>query len=43
MSDATTGAPEPRVVEAGRGVGWWGDTWALFIRSAEHLFRMGKK
>ena len=34
MSDATTGAPEPRVVEAGRGVGWWGDTWALFTRSA---------
>lgn len=34
MSDATTGAPEPRVVDAGRGVGWWGDTWALFTRSA---------
>ena len=34
MSDATTGAPEPRVVDAGRGVGWWGDTWALFTRRA---------
>ena len=34
MSDATTGAPEPRIVDAGRGVGWWGDTWALFTRSA---------
>ena len=29
-----SGAPEPRTVDADRGLGWWTDAWALFMRSA---------
>jgi uncharacterized membrane protein len=34
MDETTIGAPQPRVVDAGRGVGWWTDGWALFTKSA---------
>lgn len=27
-------APQARTVDAGRGLGWWTDAWALFMRSA---------
>jgi hypothetical protein len=33
-SGAIGGLPEPRRVDAGRGVGWWTEAWPLFTRSA---------
>ncbi|HEX6361763.1 MAG TPA: BPSS1780 family membrane protein, partial [Albitalea sp.] len=33
MDETTIGAPQPRVVDAGRGVGWWTDGWALFTKN----------
>ena len=29
-----TSAPVPRAVEAGQGIAWWTDGWALFVKSA---------
>jgi hypothetical protein len=30
----TTPTPlEPRSVDAGRGIAWWGEAWALFARN----------
>lgn len=34
MEEATKGATEPRVVDAGRGVAWWSEAWALFTKNA---------
>jgi len=34
MELSTGGAPEPRAVDAGRGINWWTDGWALFTRNA---------
>lgn len=34
MDEATTGGVEARAVDAGRGVSWWTDAWALFTKSA---------
>jgi len=31
--DTTTTAPEPRGVDAGRGVNWWTDAWTLFMKN----------
>jgi len=31
--DSTTTAPAPRGVDAGRGVSWWTDAWALFMKN----------
>lgn len=31
--DSTTTAPVPRAVDAGRGVNWWSDAWALFMKN----------
>jgi uncharacterized membrane protein len=31
---ASTPGPEPRTVDAGRGIAWWTDAWALFVKSA---------
>jgi len=31
--DSTTTAPVPRGVDAGRGVNWWTDAWALFMKN----------
>jgi uncharacterized membrane protein len=31
--DSTTTAPAPRGVDAGRGVNWWTDAWALFMKN----------
>jgi len=33
MEQGFTGVGEPRSVEAGRGVGWWTDGWALFLKN----------
>ena len=32
--DAGNAGSEPRTVDADRGLGWWTDAWALFMRSA---------
>lgn len=32
--DAGSSGAEPRTVDADRGLGWWTDAWALFMRSA---------
>lgn len=34
MNEAAVGGTEPRSVDAGRGLGWWGDAWALFTKNA---------
>jgi len=34
MAEATKAAVEPRSVDAGRGISWWTDAWALFTKSA---------
>lgn len=31
--EAVTAAPEPRSVDAGRGITWWSDSWALFTKN----------
>lgn len=31
--DSTMTAPEPRTVDAGRGVNWWTDAWTLFMKN----------
>jgi len=33
MSEAMIGSSQPRTVDAGRGVGWWADGWALFMKN----------
>ena len=33
MDDGTRGMPQVRVVEGGRGVGWWADAWAHFMKN----------
>lgn len=33
MDSTTPTAAEPRTVEAGRGVNWWTDAWALFMKN----------
>ena len=30
---AEAGSVEPRVVQAGRGVSWWSEAWALFVKA----------
>jgi uncharacterized membrane protein len=34
MESATYGAMQARTVDAGRGVSWWSEGWALFIKNA---------
>ncbi|HSW06705.1 BPSS1780 family membrane protein [Aquabacterium sp.] len=34
MESATYGATQARSVDAGRGVSWWGEGWALFMKNA---------
>lgn len=34
MAEPTAAPPEPRTVDAGRGIAWWTDAWALFAKSA---------
>ncbi|HEU0204458.1 MAG TPA: BPSS1780 family membrane protein [Burkholderiaceae bacterium] len=34
MNEAAMGGAEPRSVDAGRGLSWWTDAWALFTKSA---------
>lgn len=34
MTEATMREMEPRSVDSGRGLGWWADGWALFMKSA---------
>jgi uncharacterized membrane protein len=34
MAEASLARIEPRSVDAGRGIGWWSDGWALFTRAA---------
>ena len=34
MTETSTGRPEPNGVDAGHGVAWWRDAWALFTRQA---------
>ena len=33
MEEAMKAAVEPRSVDAGRGINWWTDAWALFVKS----------
>jgi uncharacterized membrane protein len=33
-ADAGLGAPEPRMVDAGRGASWWSEGWRLFVPGA---------
>jgi uncharacterized membrane protein len=33
MESISGGGTQPRVVEAGRGLGWWTDAWTLFMRN----------
>lgn len=33
MEEAARGAAEPRGVEAGRGINWWSEAWALFMKN----------
>lgn len=37
----TTTAPQPRTVDAGRGVSWWGEAWTLFMRNPGMWLVMG--
>ena len=39
--DSLTTAASPRSVDAGRGVGWWQDAWALFMKNAGMWLVMG--
>lgn len=41
MDNAMTTAPTPRSVDAGRGLGWWTDAWALFMKNAGMWIVMG--
>jgi hypothetical protein len=42
MKKLTTNAgPQPRTVDAGRGVSWWGDAWTLFLRNPGMWVVMG--
>jgi uncharacterized membrane protein len=34
MNTASTASIEPRSVDAGRGISWWSEGWALFMRNA---------
>lgn len=34
METVAAGTPQPHIVEAGRGLAWWTEAWALFRRSA---------
>jgi uncharacterized membrane protein len=34
MEEGTRGVAEPRAVDAGRGVAWWSEAWALFAKNA---------
>lgn len=33
MNEATQGVIEPRAVDAGRGIAWWTEAWALFMKN----------
>jgi uncharacterized membrane protein len=33
-ADIAAGAPEPRIVDAGRGASWWSEGWRLFVPGA---------
>src|SRR5262249_22422661 len=33
MDDATRLAVEPRTVDGGRGITWWSEAWALFMKN----------
>jgi uncharacterized membrane protein len=33
MNELTRTVVEPRTVDAGRGVGWWTESWALFLKN----------
>jgi hypothetical protein len=42
MKKLTTSAgPQPRTVDAGRGVSWWSEAWALFLRNPGMWLVMG--
>ena len=34
MAEPAAAPPEPRAVDAARGIAWWTDAWALFAKSA---------
>lgn len=34
MAETLTASIEPRSVDAGRGIGWWTEAWAVFTRNA---------
>jgi hypothetical protein len=34
MNDTTSAAAQPRSVDAGRGITWWTEAWALFVKNA---------
>jgi uncharacterized membrane protein len=34
MTETSAGNIEPKGVDAGRGIGWWSDAWALFAKNA---------
>ena len=33
MDEAITGPVQPRTVDAGRGISWWSEAWALFMKN----------
>ena len=37
----TNTGPQPRTVDAGRGVSWWGEAWTLFLRNPAMWLVMG--
>jgi uncharacterized membrane protein len=34
MTPGSPGADQPRAVDGGRGVAWWSEAWALFVKNA---------
>lgn len=41
MDQALAGAPEARTVDAGRGVNWWSEAWALFTKATVLWIALG--